>query len=196
MRYDVSTEQFDLLRRIQARDQQAMGLLYDHLAPLVYTVLLRMLEDPAEAEDVLIETFQHVWHGVASYDPLHGSVEEWVLTLARREALRRLRTPARCTVSLPSPQDVAMEHLPYHPSPHRTPAGSGFSDERSHVVHAALASLPVEQRLALELAYYQGWSLADMAQHLEQPLGTMQARVRLGLRQLRNALQPYLGVQS
>lgn len=192
----MSREQLNLLRRIQAHDQQAMGSLYDQLAPLVYTVLLRMLGNPVEAEDVLIETFRQVWYGAASYDALHGSVEGWVMTLARSEALGRLRVSEQGTTAPVSQQDIAMEQPPCRLSSDSPPTGrSGLHGERAHVVHAALASLPPEQRLALELAYYQGWSPAVMAQRLEQPLGTMQTRIRLGLRQLCNALQPYLGVR-
>src|SRR5262245_34719075 len=196
MRYDVSRGRLDLLRRIQAHDQQAMGMLYDHHAPLVYTVLLRMLGNPAEAEDVLIETFRQVWHGAASYDPLHGTVEGWVVTLARRQALMRLRVPARRPVSATSWQQASMEQPLGCLSSNNTTTEGKLDDEHARAVHAALATLPAEQRLALELAYYQGLSPADMAQRLGQPLRTMQARVRLGLQQLRNALQPYLGVRS
>jgi RNA polymerase sigma-70 factor (ECF subfamily) len=196
MRDDVSTGRRDLLRRIQAQDQQAMGMLYDQLAPLVYTVLLRMLGQPADAEEVLLETFRQVWQGAASYDPLQGTVDGWVVTLARRQALRRLRGPARRSAAAPSRQPAPRDQPPGCVSPAPTTPESPCAAAQGRVVHAALAALPAEQRVALELAYYQGWSLAEMAQRLEQPLGTMQARVRLALRQLRKALHPYLGGRS
>lgn len=195
MRSKVSKTRLHLLRRIQAHDQQAMGLLYDHLAPLVYPVLLRMLGNPGEAEDLLIETFQQVWDGAASYDPLHGSVEGWVMSLARRRALARLLVPAQ---GRPSPvaqyESLRAQSSCLRPSDSPAAGSRGLSGEPAQAVQAALASLPAEQRLALDLAYYQGWSPAVMAQHLEQTVETMRTRVRLGLQQLRKALQPYLGV--
>ena len=98
MRYDGSQQWLDLLRRIQAQDQQALGLLYDQLAPLVHTLILRILGDPTDAEDVLLETFWQIWHGAASYDPLRGTVEGWVITLARSRALDHLRAHKRRTL--------------------------------------------------------------------------------------------------
>jgi RNA polymerase sigma-70 factor (ECF subfamily) len=196
VRYDVSKERLDLLRRIQAHDLQAMGMLYDQLAPLVYTVVLHILGSPAEAEDTLLETFQQVWHGVTSYDPLHGSVERWVLTLARHQALTRLRAAAQPRHAVPFfPQEGTTAPPPCTLASDSSSTGNRTYDEQRRVVRAALAALPAEQRLALELAYYQGLSPAEMGQRLGQPLGTMQTRVRLGLQQLRSALQPYLGVR-
>jgi RNA polymerase sigma-70 factor (ECF subfamily) len=193
MRYDVSQQWLDLLRRIQAQDQQALGLLYDQLAPLVHTLILRILGDPTDAEDVLLETFWQIWHGAASYDPLRGTVEGWVITLARSRALDHLRANKRhvlTATALPSMQSSCQ------PSPATTPEDCMLQDERARAVSVALATLPAEQRLVLELAYYHGLSQTEMAQRLAQPLGTIKTRVRAGLQRLRQVLQPYLGVSS
>src|SRR5215510_16279938 len=92
---DVESAQLNLIRRIQAHDQQAFGLLYDGLAPLVNAVILRMLGDPTETEEVLMETFWQVWNEAVSYDPLRGTVEGWVIMLARSRTLDRLRQRRR-----------------------------------------------------------------------------------------------------
>ena len=190
---DVGSEQLDLIRRIQAHDQQAFGLLYDRLAPLVHALIQRIVGDTTEAEEVLMETFWQVWHGAASYDPLRGTVEGWIITMARSRALdclRRRRRPGTPTTSAPeTPQDALAW-------PDATPEAAVLQDERARAVTAALATLPEEQRLAIELAYYQGLSHREIAQRLAQPLGTIKTRLRLGLTRLRNALQPYLGVHS
>jgi RNA polymerase sigma-70 factor (ECF subfamily) len=193
MRYDVSQQWLDLLRRIQAQDQQALGLLYDQLAPLVHTLILRILGDPADAEDVLLETFWHIWHGAASYDPLRGTVEGWVITLARSRALDHLRTHKRRALAATESRSVQPS---CEPSPPTTPEDCVLQGERARAVSAALAALPAEQRLVLELAYYHGLSQTEMAQRLTQPLGTIKTRVRAGLLRLRQVLRPYLGVSS
>jgi RNA polymerase sigma-70 factor (ECF subfamily) len=192
MMEDVGSAQLDLIRRIQARDQQAFGLFYDCLAPLVNAVILRLLGDPAEAEEVLMETFWQVWNEAASYDPLRGTVEGWVIMLARSRALDRLRRRRRQGTHSASYQAEQQRVLP---SPHTTPETTALQDERARAITAALAALPEEQRLPLELAYYQGWSQSEIAQHLAQPLGTIKTRLRSGLVRLRHALEPYLGVR-
>jgi RNA polymerase sigma-70 factor (ECF subfamily) len=193
MRYDGSQQWLDLLRRIQAQDQQALGLLYDQLAPLVHTLILRILGDPTDAEDVLLETFWQIWHGAASYDPLRGSVEGWVITLARSRALDHLRAHKRRTLAATASPSA---YPPCQPSPATIPEDCVLQGERARAVRAALAALPAEQRLVLELAYYHGLSQTEMAQCLAQPLGTIKTRVRAGLLRLRQALQPYLGISS
>lgn len=197
MRSTVSQARLSLLRRIQSQDHEAMGLLYDALAPLVYTVLLRMLGHTPDAEEALLETFQDVWRGAMSYDPLHGTVDEWVVTMARRRALQRLQASAQRPMLAASLQQVPLPSPASCPPPDGALAASReLSCASIEALRTALAALPVEQRTALELAYYHGWNPRDLAQHLRQSPAAIRTRLRLGFRQLRRALQPYLGVRS
>lgn len=193
MAENAESARLDLIRRIRAHDQQAFGLLYDCLAPLVNAVILHMLGDPAETEEVLMETFWQVWNEAASYDPLRGTVAGWVIMLARSRTLDRLRLRRRQGTQSASYQAAQQRVLASPPS---TPEATALQGERARAITAALAALPEEQRLPLELAYYRGLSHREIAQHLAQPLGTIKTRMRSGLMRLREALQPYLGVHS
>jgi RNA polymerase sigma-70 factor (ECF subfamily) len=182
-----------LMRRIQARDQQALGALYDHLAPLLNALLLRMLGDRQEAEEILEETFWQMWNSAASYDPLRGAVEGWAISIARSRALDRLRTRKRqeAHTALYEEEERLLPR-PQIPLPEEVV----LRGEQYRAVAEALEALPQEQRLPLELAYYEGLSQAEIAHRLAQPLGTIKTRVRLGLLRLRHALEPYLGERA
>jgi len=179
-----------LVRQIQARDQQALEALYDQLAPLVNALILRILGDKAEAEEVLGETFWQVWRDAATYDPSRGTLEGWVITIARSRALDRLRMRKRQEAG-GTPLGQESQAVPTRPSP--MPETVALQGERARAVSAALQSLSEEQRLPIELAYYEGLSQAEIAHRLAQPHGTIKSRIRLGLLRLRKVLEPYLG---
>ena len=156
-----------LMRQIQARDQQALGTLYDHLAPLIYAVVMRMLADRAEAEEVLGETFWQVWQSAKSYDASRGTLEAWIITIARNRALDRLRARKRRQAGAASYEEKD-RGLPV--SRTSVPEAAALQGERARAVGAALEALPDEQRLPIELAYYRGLSQAEIAAHVGQPL--------------------------
>jgi RNA polymerase sigma-70 factor, ECF subfamily len=186
----VDNERSTLVRRIQERDQQALRLLYDRLSPLIYTLIVRIMDDSAEAEEVLAETFWQVWDGAASYDAGRGSVEGWIITLARSRALDRLRVRQRQEATR-----AAYETTHSLSTPSYTPEMTALQSEQSRAVVTALNTLPAEQRLAIEMAYYQGLSQAEIAQRLAEPLGTIKTRLRLGLVRLRTVLPRLLGAR-
>jgi len=180
----------ELMERLQAREPQALGALYDQLAPLVHAVLLRILGDRTEAEEVLLETFWQVWNSAKGYDPSRGTLEAWVTTIARSRALDRLRARQKQQSGLAL---YAQEGrvLPTAATP--MPEAVALQGERAQAVAAALEALSEEQRRPIELAYYEGLSQAEIAGRLGQPLGTIKTRIRLGLTRLRHVLQPYVG---
>ena len=181
------------MQRIQARDQQALGALYDRLAPLLNAILFRVLGDRQEAEEVLEETFWQVWSNAASYDPRRGPVDGWVISIGRNRALDRLR--ARKRHAMHTAQYTEAGRLLAEP-PMSIPEDMVLRGERVRAVADALGTLPKEQRLPIELAYYEGLSQTEIADRLAQPLGTIKTRVRLGLLRLRHALEPYLGERT
>ena len=182
-----------LMRRIQARDQQALGALYDHLAPVLNALLVRILGDRQEAEDILGDTFWQMWQNAASYEPSRGTVEGWAISIARSHALDRLRARKRREV-----QTIRYEAeerlLPRLQRP--VPEEVVLQGEQARAVVEALEALPHEQRQPIELAYYEGLSQAEIADRLAQPLGTIKTRVRAGLLRLRQALAPALGERA
>lgn len=180
----------DLFRQIQARDQQAMGMLYDHLAPLVHAVLRRILDDQSDVDEVLGETFWQVWERAASYDPERGTVEGWILTMARSRALDCLRSRQRRATHTAS---YAAQADADPPPPTSLPETAALHEERAQAVATALAALPSEERRPIEMAYYEGLRQTDIATRLGQPVGTVKTRIRRGLTQLRKVLAPYAG---
>jgi RNA polymerase sigma-70 factor (ECF subfamily) len=182
-----------LIRQIQGRDQQALGTLYDRLAPLVNALILRILSNEAEAEEVLAEVFWQVWNHAASYDPTRGTVEAWVITIARSRALDRLRARKRQQPELGA---YASDDHNASMSGTSMPEVTVVEGERARAVGMALAALPEEQRHPIDLAYYEGLSHTEIAARLGQPLGTIKTRIRLGLNRLRKVLEPYMGEPS
>jgi RNA polymerase sigma-70 factor (ECF subfamily) len=179
-----------LIRQLQAGDPQALELLYDRLAPLVNALLLRMLQDRSEAEEIVGETFWQVWRTATSYDPSRGTVEGWVITIARSRALDRLRSRKRQQGKRPTTGEPRTTSNPEHMA---VPEMRMLQSERTRAVVAALRSLSDEQRVPIELAYYEGMTQTEIATRLAEPLGTIKTRMRLGLLRLRKVLEPYLG---
>jgi RNA polymerase sigma-70 factor, ECF subfamily len=180
----------DLIGQIQERQQEALRTLYDQLAPLVHALALRILSDRAEAEEVLGETFWQVWNSAQSYDATRGTIEAWIFSIARSRALDRLRARKRREVGM-ALHDTAQQTEPRGQAP--IPEELTLQGERARAVATALKELSAEQRLPIELAYYEGLSQTEIAGRLGQPLGTIKTRIRLGLLRLRHVLGPYLG---
>jgi len=165
-----------LLRRLSGGDPSALGELFDLYAGLVNGLCLRILRDAAEAEDVVQEVFLQAWRQASRYDPQRGSPEAWLCTMARTRSLDRLR---RRAARREEPGDKA-------------PAATAVPrPEETLAVRQALAALSVDQRAALELAYYEGLTQSEIAERLHEPLGTVKTRIRTALLRLREALQSH-----
>ncbi len=173
----------ELLSRVASRDPDAFALLYDQYAPLVFKVVLRMMRDRAEAEDLLQETFLQVWRTAASYDARRGDPSAWLVTIARSRALDRLRSPQyrRRAVEVPESAGAELRGA-------CDPRDELSAREGAAAVRNALASLPEEQRRVIELAYFDGLTQSQIAQKVQQPLGTVKTRIRLGMLKLRGVL--------
>lgn len=177
-----------LIARIEGRDSDALGLLYDRHASRLLGVAQRILGDTGEAEEVLQEVFLWVWKSAASFDSVRGSVIAWLLVATRSRAIDRLRTrgPAvRAGLR-------AVETVPDTASNEDVEADSA-SRQWEGFCRSAIAELPPDQRLALELAYFSGLTHQEISDKTSAPLGTVKTRVRLGLMKLRERVRPYLG---
>jgi RNA polymerase sigma-70 factor (ECF subfamily) len=158
--------------------------LYDRHARPLYSLILRILGNETEAEDVLQEVFAQAFRQAARYDSRRGAVAAWLLTIARSRAIDRLRA-RRTRVEAPAGE---MQPLDEMPDAQPDAASTMLDEEQSRLVRQALAALPMLQRMAIELAYYEGLSHSEIAERLEQPLGTVKTRIRLGLLKLRGVL--------
>jgi RNA polymerase sigma-70 factor (ECF subfamily) len=175
----------ELARRVASRDRAAFLALYDRYAGRVYGLCLRMLQDPAAAEEVSQETFLKLWARAGQFDPRRGALISWLLTIARRTALDRFRREARRPRLQPDDSDDRLNQIP-DPS-------SESEEARWGSLRLALQELPEDQRSAIQLAYYQGLSHREIAEFLDIPLGTVKTRIRLGMQRLRRLwLQPDL----
>ena len=170
---------------LAAGDSSALAALYDAHARAVYSLALRVVGDESEAEDVLQEVFAQAWRQAARYDRSRGTVAAWLLTMARTRAIDRLRAKrARPDMNASAGDDVWLDVA----APAIDPGDAIAAARDAERVRDALRDLPLLQRLAIELAYFEGLTQAEIAERLDQPLGTVKTRIRLGLLKLRDAL--------
>ncbi len=182
------TELVRVLCLMATGDQTALAHFYDMTSALVYGLTLRIVGDSDGAEDVTLEVYNQVWNQASRYEPQRGTPVAWLLTIARSRALDWRRV-LHLRQQREAPLDVdAIQTSDTQPTPAEA---SLFSEQRAHV-QAALASLAPEQREAIELAYYGGLSHRDIADHLQQPLGTIKTRIRLGMLHLRDRLAAFV----
>jgi RNA polymerase sigma-70 factor, ECF subfamily len=181
-----------LLASIAGRDADALSQLYDQFSHALRSIAFRVLSDAAEADDVLQEVFIKVWDRAAQYVPALGTPATWLITITRNAALNRLRGRNR--------NIAAMERAAAEPSHQTTDADSAFecvvSGETILLVREALASLPDEQRIPLEMAYLRGLTYEEVAEALGHPLGSVKSRVRRGMARMKLALTGCYPTQS
>ena len=171
-----------LLKRSSRGDQAAFAQLYDALAAKVHGLALRVVRDPAQAEEVTQETFLEVWRLASRFDPERGSASAWVITLAHRRAVDRVRAAQAATR-----RDEAYAASNQTPVHDQTAEAATAALEASRV-RGALTSLTDMQREAVELAYLSGYTHTEVAALLDVPLGTAKTRIRDGLIRLRDTL--------
>jgi RNA polymerase sigma-70 factor, ECF subfamily len=172
-----------LMSRLAARDERALGELYDRHNRLVFGVIFRILGQRDEAEDVLQEVFLTVWTKAAAYNAALGSPAGWLIGIARNRALDRLRaTAVRSRTVEAAAADV--------PPPATTPEYQAASSEQQRTVGMALDLLPADQRMLIEEAYFLGLTHSELADRHRLPLGTVKTRIRAGMLALRQHLSP------
>jgi RNA polymerase sigma-70 factor, ECF subfamily len=171
------------VRRMARGDADAIAELYDRHARLLYSLALRIVRVPADAEDVLQEVFAQVWRQAPRYDADRGTVIGWLVTLTRSRSLDRLRRGRARPQA--TDDDLAAQDLPDTAPPIDLTL---VSAEQAAAVRAALEALPENQRVPLELAYYEGLSQSEIAAKLGAPLGTIKTRMRQALLRLREAV--------
>jgi RNA polymerase sigma-70 factor (ECF subfamily) len=171
-----------LVTNIARGDSTALAELYDTHGTMVYTLALRIVKTPGDAEEVVQEVFAQAWRQAARYDAARATVAGWLSMMTRARALDALRAKAaRPDASRP----VEMPELPAQTTSQEAALITGEAVER---VRDALNSLDETFRLPIELAYYGGLSQSEIATKLQEPLGTIKTRMRTALSRLRDAL--------
>ena len=177
-----------LLQRIATRDEAALAEFYDRHSRIAYSVIMHILRNPADAEEVLQETFVRVWSRADTYDALLGSPAAWVIRIARNRSidlLRARRTRANISVqrAVHAGDDTSSSVEP------RTPETTLEGHATSVTVRSALATLSSAQRELIEGAFFEGYTHAELADRFGVPLGTVKTRIRMGLATIRGRLE-------
>jgi len=171
------------LERMVRGDHDGLAELYDRHGRLVYSLALRILRDTGEAEDVVQEVFSQAWRQASRYESTRGNVVAWLMNLARSRAIDRIRS--RRSRPQPVADDVRTVDVPDMAEP--VDEQLALSSQAA-AIRAAVDELSLLQRVAIELAFYEGLTHVDIAERLELPLGTVKTRIRQGLMKLKDRL--------
>ena len=177
------TAESEMLARVAHGDTEAFGEVYDRFAGPMFSLAMRILRDGAAAEDAVQEAFVHIWEKASTFNAALGKPMTWAVTLVRNRAIERLRSSVRqekLAEAVACEVDVAEPALP---AADDVLVGS----ETARQVRAALARVPVEQRQAIEMAYFGGLTQIEIATALNVPLGTVKARIRRGMLLMRES---------
>ena len=181
----------ELIARAAGGDERAIASLYDRYGGVLYAVAYRVTGQRADAEEVVIEAFAQAWREAPRFEPSRGSVGAWLTMIGRSRALDLVRARGRRDRITATAAAERPDAAPAMGDWQSDPAGTVDSAERRARVREALAALSPPQRQAIELAYYEGLSQTEIAARLQEPLGTIKTRVRLGMQKLRDALRPF-----
>jgi RNA polymerase sigma-70 factor, ECF subfamily len=175
-----------LVSKVAQGDRAAFSILYDRYASILYSFSMKSLNSREESEEVVLDVFAQVWRIADRYLASKGRADTWLFMMARSRIVDRLRKRQRS-----SPSENVFLQLSEIQS--ERSSVDPFEDvaiaERREQVLSALKTLPEEQRLVIELAYYQGFSQSEIAQKTGLSLGTIKTRARLGLSKLKSALR-------
>lgn len=179
---DAGPDLAALLQRSARGDRAAFAELYDATAARVHGLALRVVRDPAQAEEVTQEAFLEIWRTASRYDADRGSAVSWLLTITHRKAVDRVR----------SAEAASRRESTYHHRnaaiPHDATADAATASLEARRVRTALGALTDVQREAIELAYFGGYTHTEVAGLLDLPVGTAKTRIRDGLIRLRDTI--------
>jgi RNA polymerase sigma-70 factor (ECF subfamily) len=175
----------ELMAEIRCGAEWAMEVLYQRYYKYVHALACRIVRDDVIADDIAQEVFLAAWHKAVSYQELRGSVRTWLLTIARHRAIDSVRAAMSRDYQYISLQGREEQDLP-----DKKPElwEQAWRHEQAALLHRRLAQLPIKQRQAIELRYFDGFTDIEIADHLHVPLGTVKGRIRLGLRKMKQLL--------
>lgn len=175
----------DLMALAQRDDLEAFELLYERHKRVAYSLARRIVGGDGNADDVVQETFISVWRSIERYDAKKASVRTWLMRIVHRRAIDNLRSQTVHSKRRADGEDLLDDVVSNDPSPD----SHALQQELSDNVRGVLVELPSEQRAVIELAYFNGFTHAEIAEILDEPVGTVKGRMRLGLEKMRGALE-------
>jgi len=167
------------------RDLSALEELYDRYSKIAYSLAYRVVGDRGNAEDVVQDAFLSVWRQAGTYKRERGAARTWLMSIVHHRSIDRLRSGASSSNTIP------YEDLPESREETTKPSiwQQAWNNVRGDMIRRALERLPVEQKKSIELAYFSGYTQAEIAELMGVPLGTVKGRMRIGLQKLRGMLE-------
>ena len=183
---ELKPDDASLIALITQSQTEALNKLYERYNRLIFSVTLAIVGDQAVAEEATLDVFVRVWQQAGTYRPEQAKVRTWLIAIARHHAIDILRMQK----SRPEANTVSWDEA----SLHNGPPSHGLEESvqislQGKKVRAALSELPADQREALMLAYFKGYTQTQIAEALKQPLGTIKTRIRLAMQKLRKLLE-------
>lgn len=185
-----SDDEIELMKRIKAKDADALEELYDLYNRLLFGMIISIVKKREEAEDVLQEVFVKIWEKAYTFKESRGNAYSWIVTLTRNKAIDRIRSKGYKTQKKAS-------HLVDEPDftlegDHYDPLETTIFSDRAELVQNALGEIPESQSEVLKIAYYRGMTQSEISDHLEIPLGTVKTRMRQGMIKLKDILGEFI----
>jgi RNA polymerase sigma-70 factor (ECF subfamily) len=174
-----------LLAQMAEGKQEALSALYDETSAMLNGLLRRMLERSEDAEEVLLDVYLKAWKNAATYSEKRGSVQSWLVIMARNAAIDRIRQQRAQPRALGLEWELGADLV----SARESPEDLSATAQRRRRIRGLIAQLPPEQREAVELAFFTGLTHQELADHLKEPLGTVKSRIRMGLIRLRTLME-------
>jgi RNA polymerase sigma-70 factor (ECF subfamily) len=179
----------ELLRRVAQGDRRGFEELYDRFSGVLFSTAYRVLNNQEATEDVVQDVFVQIWEKAPLYDPARGKPMTWAITLTRNKAIDRLRaTVRRNRLS----EDMQRESQTQNQFDDRSSFDAASTGDTNKLVREAMQKLSKDQREAIELAFFSSLTQPETAERLNEPLGTVKARIRRGMMRLRDLLRPQL----
>jgi len=175
----------DLVEQAARGRRGAVRRLFQRFSSMAYAMALRIAGNEADAEEVLMDSFFQVWKQAGRYDAGRGTVPGWILNIVRSRGIDKVRSRLRL---VRSQQELQGEESFPMAAPPPSPEKQAMRGEEKSVLLDAMATLPEDQRLVIDLAYFSGLSQSEIAAQLGQPLGTVKTRMRLAMQKLRRTL--------
>jgi RNA polymerase sigma-70 factor (ECF subfamily) len=182
---DAQPSDAALMEQLVNRDASALETLYDRYGRSVFSLVVRILQQAATAEEVVQDIFLQLWRNASRYEAARGPLEPWLLTMARYKALDTLRLKGQ---KQRSREDEIGDRQVVCSAPN--PEVLLDQETRAARVRSVMGALPEPQRRAIELAFFEGMSHSEIAAAMSEPLGTVKSWIRNGLTRLRQELEP------
>ena len=181
--------EIELLRKVGQGDRRSFEQLYERFSGVLFSIAYRMLKSQEAAEDVLQDVFVQIWKKAPLFDPARGRPMTWAVTLTRNKAIDLMRSAQRRSGLH---ETMHQENETFSRFDDRSSFDAVASDELWKLVRDAIEKLSKEQRQAIELAFFASMTQTEIAEHLDEPLGTIKARIRRGMLALREMIEPQL----